>query len=98
MMTIAQSFSKEWFMEAPTGQMVGAGIAVVVGLIALYFIINAMKFAVAYRKEIMIAGIVIGGAMWGLNSLLEMEFVGVMIIGFVGMGLVFGLALLKTKG
>ncbi len=76
----------------------GIGIAIVVGLIAIYFLINAMKFAVAYRKQIIIAAIVIAGAMYAINSLMGMGPVGVMIIGFVGMGLVFGFALLKTKG
>lgn len=98
MFIVAQSFSREWFMEDPMGQKVGIVIAGVVALVGLYFIINAMKFAVAYRKEIMISGIVICAGMWAVNSLTDMGPVGILIMGFVGMGAVFGFALLKTKG
>lgn len=99
MLTLAaDTFSKEWFMEDPTGQKVGIAIAAVVGLIAIYFLISAMKWAVAYRREIIIAAIVICVGMYALNALTSMGLVGILIMGFVGMGLVFGFALLKTKG
>jgi len=94
-MTLAQSFSVDWFTQDPTGLIVAGSVVVVVGIIVLWMLIRMMKWAVGYRKELMLGAIVLGGAVWGLQFV-NMNFQTWLIVGFIAFGMFLGWALYLT--
>lgn len=90
--------SLDWLTQDPTGRLVGIAIGAVITAIVLLIFFRMFKWAAARWKTFTALAIVLGGAVYGTTYLLDMGLFGLLILGALGMGLFFGLALFLTQG
>lgn len=94
---VSQSLSPQWFMNDPTGRMVGIAIAVLVGLVALYYVLGIMKWASGRIKELMLGAAVIGAGVWA-SQFVHLSLTGWIVVAFVAFCMFVGWALFLTHG
>jgi|GEM_PF-4143317 len=93
--TLAE-LSLDWFRNDPTGRMIAVGVLVIVGLVVLFYVLRAMKWAAAHIKPLMIGAIVIGLAVWGVSAM-ELTLGHWIAIGFISFCMFLGWALYMTQ-